>query len=507
MLAQSEVPSIPGLMSADLETRRLSLAVSGSVLALLARHGVTKLIGLAGSIVLARILFPSDYGVFAIVSLASGFIIMLGDLGLGSALVQRPEAPTTDELQAIFTFQQCVVIVAAVAMVAVAPIIGGLYHLSPSAVWLVRFMAFYLFATSFRSIPQVILSRRVRFAKIALVDVVSGLIFQVVTISAALAGYHFWSFGLGLTISAVFAAILINVLAPWPMGWRLSWRIVRSHLKFGLPFQGTVLVAAIELAAAPLLLGLMAGAAAVGYAALAFSIANIGLIVPNLIMQVAFPAMSRIQGDGARLARALELALKVNCYAMLALYLPLFLFGRELVGLVFSARWIAAAPLLTLILWSWILRSLFATAGTTLNALGKSQLNFRLHLALALASWTLVLALVPTRWYVGLGEAWLLASLPLVLLLVYIRRLLPIRFAALIRPATLFALAYGLGWLYAQAIGAHSPSRLVAGVLVASGTFVAGAIIIEWSTIRQALAAIGRPVSGRLPLEEAIQSA
>ncbi len=463
------------------EVTDLSRAVGTSVAALIVRYGITKLIGITGSIILAHVLFPSDYGVFALALLLIGAVSMVNDLGLGSSLVQQQAEPTRGEMQAIFTFQQAIVLAGVVAVLLLAPVIGAFYHLSDSAVWLTRFMGLYLLATSFRWMPSVLLTRRVRFTRLAIVDVVTAVVYQLVTVGGALAGLRFWALGLGLTVYAISNALLINVLAPWPMGWRWNWAIVRAHLRFGIPYQGTVIVAALETAAGPVLLGVLSGSVAVGYATFALSLVNFGFLIPLLILQVGFPAMSRIQHDRLRLARALEMAIKTNCYLLFAAYLPLLLFGGGIVRIVFSERWLPAVPLLLILLWWGLLRSLLTMAATALNALGKSTLNFCLHLAPAVTSWVLIGLLVPRRGLIGFGEALLITAIPVPLSLLYLKTLLPLRLgSALLKPTGLFLVVFLVGRVFASDV---SPGSGYLGVLLpVLGTlaaYAAGALLLE----------------------------
>lgn len=480
------------------EFKGLPRSVVLSAGALIARQGLTKLIGIAGSIVLARVLFPADYGVFALASLLIGGVMMVNDLGLGSSLVQQREEPTRDEMQAIFTFQQVIVLAAVAGIFVLAPVVGAFYHLSQGAVWLTRFMGLYLLATSFRWMPEVLLTRHVRFVKIGIVAVVTAIVYQTVTVGAALAGLGYWALGLGLTIYAVSNALLINWLAPWPIGWRWNWSTVHTHLRFGIPFQGTVLVAALETAAGPVLIGALLGASAVGYATFALSIVSLGLIIPIMILQVGFPAMSRIQQDSLRLAQALQLAIKINCYLICAAYLPLFLFGDGLVRLIFSARWLPALPLLILLLWWGILRSLLTVAATALNAMGRASVNFWLHLAPAVASWLLIVLLVPRHGLLGFGEALLATAIPLPLSLLYLRRIMPLRIGpATIGPFALFAAIYALGLAPRMFVGSEIGGLpLIATVAAILAAYLAGALLIERRSVGRLIGWLRTSASG-----------
>jgi O-antigen/teichoic acid export membrane protein len=204
-----------------------------------------------------------------------------------------------------------------------------------------------------------------------------------------------------------------------------------------------------------------------------------------------------------------EIALRTNCYAVCAVYLPLLLFGNGIVQLVFSDRWLPAVPLLFLMLWSWLLRSIFATGATALNALGKTTLNFWLHLVVAAGSWTLVLVLVPARGFVGLGEAWLLAALPTPLVVVYLARILPVRLVRnLVAPLSLFVFAFSVGQLYLFAIHASQTGpALISGTAIVLVIFALGVGLLERPYLHLVAAFVRSLLKRRQQPEEAFQSA
>ena len=83
--------------SAAVRTR----AVSG-VKALTARTLVSVLLRAVSSLTLARLLFPRDYGVFAIAAYITGLGMFLCDVGLGGALVRQSQKPSQNEAFTVF---------------------------------------------------------------------------------------------------------------------------------------------------------------------------------------------------------------------------------------------------------------------------------------------------------------------------------------------------------------------------------------------------------------------
>src|SRR4051812_24775958 len=86
-------------------------ASSAEALRRRARFGIVLLAGrtavvqvgvLVGQVVMARLLDPADFGLYAICAFALSFFAFFGDGGLGGALIQKQEAPTAAELSTAF---------------------------------------------------------------------------------------------------------------------------------------------------------------------------------------------------------------------------------------------------------------------------------------------------------------------------------------------------------------------------------------------------------------------
>src|SRR5437764_10089730 len=101
---------VPDSQATPLKIRELSrhsqtLAIRGAG-AMLLRQLALKLLGLGGSVILARVLVPADFGLYALVGTVISFFNVVGDVGLGAAIIQQPEEPSEKQLRSVFTVQQ-----------------------------------------------------------------------------------------------------------------------------------------------------------------------------------------------------------------------------------------------------------------------------------------------------------------------------------------------------------------------------------------------------------------
>ena len=85
------------------------------------------LISMVGTVVLARLLTPQDYGLIGMVAVVIGFVSMFKDLGLSTATIQRPEI-TNAQISTLFWINLALSVGVMLVAAAIAPAIARFYH-------------------------------------------------------------------------------------------------------------------------------------------------------------------------------------------------------------------------------------------------------------------------------------------------------------------------------------------------------------------------------------------
>lgn len=321
-----------------------------AVMQLVVRTAIIRLLALIGTVILGRILLPEDFGTFAVVTFLVNLVGPLADFGLGPALIQQRERPTEPEQATVFTLQFGV----ALALMAIIWLLAPLAHqVSPSLPadidWMIRVAALILPMVAFRSLPSAMMTRVLRFGPLAAIEVVQTLVYLVTSVALALSGFGAWSFIWAVVAHTLAGTILANV--AWKGRLRLSFdrNVARRMIGFGLPFQGTGLLISSREALIPVFGGLAGGLAAIGYLNFGFRLGRLAGSVDEVIGRVAFPAFSRLQGDQARINRALTVTLESTALMISGLLAWTIAVAPSLIPLVFSERWRPAVEVFQLI--------------------------------------------------------------------------------------------------------------------------------------------------------------
>ncbi len=332
--ATTHAPNDPGNFQ-DLKSK--SLAGIGS---LLRRQVFVYGFFFLGNIVLARILVPQLFGIYAIVSFVVQFFSTFSDVGIGAALIQKKDKLNNEELSTLFWLQQMLVFIVVILVFLTAPLVLRIYTtIPPESVWFIRVMALSFLFTSLKTVPAILMERAINFNKVAWVDILESAAFQVTAISLAFAGFGVWSFIVAALIQSVLGVILIYSLSSWRPSFQYNFKSARSLIGFGLPYQGNTILSFVKDAVTPLFVGVYAGAAAVGYVNWARSLAFAPLMLSQSFGRVAFPAYARLQHDKVLLQDAVERSIRMMTLIMFPITTMLFALGPEITHVIFTDKW------------------------------------------------------------------------------------------------------------------------------------------------------------------------
>lgn len=392
----------------DLGEQTLSLQDLGrqavrSATALAVRQVLVQGLNVVGGILLARLLTPAEFGLYAIVTFLLAFLAAFGGTGLAASLIRQPAEPAELDYRSVYAVQQVIVIALVLVLWIAAPWIAQAYRLPSDSAWIFRLVALSLLATSFMVIPQVRLERHLAFDKLALVEIAQTFIYNVTAVFLAWRGLGPLSFAIALLLRSSTGAVLANWISPWKIGWSWDWNRARNHLGFGLFLQGGQVVSLIKDSITPVFVGLYLGAESVGYINWAQMVANYTVMALMVFQRLYMPLFARLQHDRGSLTRVVEGVV----FATNALTAPISILTLVLIEpitrLVFGEKWLVALPIFYLLTVANLVVATSTPLQGLLNALGKSHITFAFTLLWAVITWILGMPMI--YWFGALGFA------------------------------------------------------------------------------------------------------
>lgn len=468
-----------------------------SFLLLGAQRVVGVVVTAGGSIALARLLTPEVFGLYAILVFVITAGVRSSELGLGAALIQRRDLDPAAALGVAFTATFGLALALGAAIAAAAPLVARWPGVSSDVTAPVRWLALLVVLSSLRMPAMVLLERRLAYFPLTVAETADTVTFHAVAIAAAIAGAGLWSFVMGALAARAVNLVVLWGAARWRPTLRWSWRELAPVMKFGILFQGSILVAIAGDAVVPIVVTAWSGVTGVGFLNWAATLAFLPLQVVSIAGRVLFPALSSLQADTERFAEATARALN-RVTAVLYPAAALLLAGADpVVRLIFGEAWLPAIPAVRCFCLSAIIGGTSTIFVHALYSLGRADIVFRLNLASAVLLWVITLVLVPWLGFVGFAVASVsLACAGVSYTALSVRRLAPVR----VLPAVRVPLAASLGSaaVLAALVGlwVHDlPSLLIAvgvsaGAYVVFAGFIGGAawrveFMADWRTVLQ----------------------
>ncbi len=469
---------------------------------MMVRQVALQIITFLGGIILARVLTPGLFGLFATAQFLVSIIAQFGDFGLAPSLIQRKQTLQERDLQVAFTIQQTLTFAVALVLWFSAPLMVHLYATAPpETVWLVRALALNVFLMSWRAMGALQLERQMQFNRLAWIEVTEILLYITLSVGLALAHCGVWSLVWATLARALLGTLLVYRAAPWPLKLVYDPRLARELLRFGLPFQAGAIISSLGSALTPTLVAHRIGMQAVGYLNFASANGNKPLVLVDNIVRVSFPHFSRLQHDPQEVNRILARYLNYLVMPALLWFTLISVGASFVVPLIYTIKWMPAITALHCYAASVALHVIVWMLGTALTGTGRVAVNARLVTGRTICQFAMGIPMVIWLGFNGIAVTALIVegvSIPL-----FARALGPDVLRRVVLPLTWLTVPTLLGLACGEA-AALLPLPLPLHVLMSLSAATLGYGFGVWRCapqwMREAMRQRGANVMARLPV-------
>lgn len=433
---------------ADLSATEIGHRASSGAAFLIGKGGLQQVLGLASTVVIARVLVPDQLGLFAIASTISAFLWMLsGGQGLAGGLIRRPVAPDYEDLRTYVALQVAITAILAAIVGAIALPFGTLGQVTTLMVAAGPIAAF-------RGAGWVVLERQLLYRKLATAETFELCVYYGWTISTVALGWGVWGLATATVARAVVGTTAVLVLSPTGVVLPLfDRRRARALLGIGIRVQAVELVAAARDQIVILTTAAVGSLSVVAYWSLLVRVLQAPGMLLGTLVRVSFPAMSRLQASGEDPGRLMPRLLPATTILTGALLAPLAGGAPALVPLLFGDKWLPVADVLPLACLALVIHAPLSVAGQGyLWALGDAKAPLRGQIIDAVVIAAVGLPLVAPLGVLGLVIGLVAAATAHAAVLAHaVGRHAHIDVLKLVRVPILFwAVAAGTGWACAQ---------------------------------------------------------
>ncbi|MDG2520308.1 lipopolysaccharide biosynthesis protein [Caulobacter segnis] len=295
-------------------------------------------------VVLARLLSPDDFGVFAMVMPITAFVMMFQDLGLAQAVVTSASI-TPRQASTLFWVNVGLSAVLAIALAASAPLIGAFYG-EPRAVGMAVALAATVMIAGLGAQHMALLTRHMRFSRMAMIDIAGTILGFATAVVFALIRPSPWALFASVAVTMATSMIGAWLSADWRPGRPGPIREVGAMLRFGGGLTGFNLTNFLARNIDKVLIGRTAGADALGLYDRAYKLLLWPLQQINApLSRVMVPVLSRLRDEPGRYRHAYERTVRLILLAALPGVTFLILTADKLIATLMGDEWAAAAPI------------------------------------------------------------------------------------------------------------------------------------------------------------------
>lgn len=328
------------------------------------------------SIILARLLLPSDYGVIAIVMVFINLCDVFVVGGMGTALVQKKNVDDYDYCSVFYINTGLSFIIYSLLFFS-APSIADFYNM-PQLAPLLRFLGLRMFFATFDTIQRATVSRQMKFKNFFWATSIGTVISAIIGIAMAYHGYGIWALvAQNLSNNFINIVVLFIFVRWWPK-LLFSWERAKVLFSFGWKQLASNLIDALYEDFRSLYVGKLYAPAELAYYTRGKQFPY--LVVNNInssISAVLFPALSKKQDSPEELKRMTRRAIKTSSFVLMPIMFFLASIAEPLVIVLLTEKWLPCVPFIQILCFNCALMPIQTANIQAILALGRSDISLR----------------------------------------------------------------------------------------------------------------------------------
>jgi teichuronic acid exporter len=358
------------------------------------------------TLVLARLLAPEDYGLFAMAFTVITFMELFQEFGLGVSIVQRQNLSKA-QINSIFWLLFAVSVVIVAIMFLGAGFAARFYN-EPRLVWIVPILSVTFLFSSLGVVPYSVLTKEIDFRGRSLAEASGVVTSSGISLALAYVGAGVWALVFGHLARAAVRTLGMFISSKWVPGFQMSFAEMREILKFSLRIAGASTLGTLSDTINTAIVGRFLG----GYNLGLYSMANtlgqnnpLHRLSTGVINQLSLPVFSKLQHETASLK---EYFLKITKY-LAAISLPMqvgmALVAHDLILVLLSEKWLPTAGLIQVFALGGMFHIVTLPSFPLLTARARANVNFRFAWVSALS--ITAVYLVGAQWGLrGIAIGW-----------------------------------------------------------------------------------------------------
>lgn len=331
------------------------------------------------SLLLARLLDTSDYGVLSMLLVFIAVAQVFVQSGLNTALIQKKDVDETD-FSSVFYVSFGMAAAFYALLFVLAPWLASFFNM-PALKSTLRVMALILLPGSLISVQNAVVARQMAFRKLMIASLCATVISGTVGVVMALNGARYWALVAQQMTNQCVLAILLLVLVKWRPRRVFSFERVKNHFRFGWK----LLVSSLLDTGFTNLRSAVIGKK---FSDDALAFYTRGKQFPELVMNaingsissVILPVLSEQQDENQRMKQTMRRSIMLSSFLVMPMMAGLAAVSKPMVSLLLTDKWLPCVPFLQLCCMDFALYPIHTNNLSAINAKGRSDVFLKLEI-------------------------------------------------------------------------------------------------------------------------------
>lgn len=345
---------------------------------------LVKGLGLIISIILARLLSPTEFGQIALIMVFINLSIVLIDSGLNTALVQDKNT-TNEDYSTVFYISFAIASIVIVILWLCAPYIGKYYN-DDAIVLPLRVYSFSLLVHAGNAVLIAKMQREMRFKQMMWCNLIVSILSGTAGIAMAYAGLGIWALVNYYFLSALLLFILLSLVTRWHPIWFFSITRAKTLFSYGWKMLVSGFLCSIYNDLRALIIGKVYSPADLGYYNRGQQFPDIiSHTIDNAIQSVMFPVMAKEQDDIGKIRMTLSRTISMGALIIMPLMFGLAAVAHPFIELLLTAKWLPCVVYMQWIAIGCSSVPLSRSCLVAIQSIGRSDIYMKLELVRRIA--------------------------------------------------------------------------------------------------------------------------
>lgn len=330
------------------------------------------------NIILARTLFPDDFGILGILYVFITISNVLVEGGMKTSIIRKKDTNEKD-YSSVFFANILISIFVYLIIFLLAPYISDFYR-KPEFTLMLRVFSLTIIIQAFVFVQSAILTKNLNFKRQSLMKIPSIVLSSALGIILALLNYGVWSLVWMYLTQTFFWALFHWIFSDWKPTLVFDKSLIKYHFKFGYKLTLIEVLNAIVANAYQIIIGKYYNVLNVGYYTQSLTLRQLPMSnIYGPASKLFLPIFSKIQDDEVRLLKTYKQILSVLIVIIAPVLAYLAVFSEQIIVFLYTEKWRVAAPFLFHLAVAGIFAVICNFNLTVLNIISGSKLLLKIE--------------------------------------------------------------------------------------------------------------------------------